>query len=141
MKISKDYKMKYKFKILLLCLCISLPIILQAQEAKPDINKVIEVTKEKDGTEVIKETKIMNKDGKENKEITITKTDKGVFALRVPATMDIKALEEWYRMNKAKNFTEFYKAVSITSLPMFNIMYADRYDTIFYISNGNCHWF
>ncbi|MFZ1857156.1 MAG: penicillin acylase family protein [Chitinophagaceae bacterium] len=64
------------------------------------------------------------------------KTDKGVFALRVPATMDIKALEEWYRMNKAKNFTEFYKAVSITSLPMFNIMYADRYDTIFYISNG-----
>ena len=74
MKISKDYKMKYKFKILLLCLCISLPIILQAQEAKPDINKVIEVTKEKDGTEVIKETKIMNKDGKENKEITITKT-------------------------------------------------------------------
>ncbi len=64
------------------------------------------------------------------------KTDKGVFALRVPATMDIKALEEWYRMNKAKNFTEFYKAVSMTSLPMFNIMYADRYDTIFYISNG-----
>ena len=64
------------------------------------------------------------------------KTDKGVFSLRVPATMDIKALEEWYRMNKAKNFTEFYKALSMTSLPMFNIMYADRYDTIFYISNG-----
>ncbi len=64
------------------------------------------------------------------------KTDKGVFSLRVPATMDIKALEEWYRMNKAKNFTEFYKAVSMTSLPMFNIMYADRFDTIFYISNG-----
>jgi acyl-homoserine-lactone acylase len=64
------------------------------------------------------------------------KTDKGVFSMRVPATMDIKALQEWYRMNKAKNFTEFYKAVSMTSLPMFNIMYADRYDTIFYISNG-----
>ncbi len=64
------------------------------------------------------------------------KTDKGIFSLRVPATMDIKALEEWYRMNKAKNFTEFYKALSMTSLPMFNIMYADRYDTIFYISNG-----
>ena len=64
------------------------------------------------------------------------KTDKGVFSLRVPATMDIKALEEWYRMNKAKNFTEFYKALSMISLPMFNIMYADRYDTIFYISNG-----
>jgi acyl-homoserine-lactone acylase len=50
--------------------------------------------------------------------------------------MDIKALEQWYRMNKAKNFTEFYKALSMTSLPMFNITYTDRYDTIFYISNG-----
>lgn len=64
------------------------------------------------------------------------KTGKGVFSLRVPATMDIKALEQWYRMNKAKNFTEFYQALSMTSLPMFNIMYADRYDTIFYVSNG-----
>lgn len=64
------------------------------------------------------------------------KTKKGVFAMRIPALMDIRALEEWYRMNKARNFTEFYKAVSMTSLPMFNIMYADRYDTIFYISNG-----
>ena len=45
--------------------------------------------------------------------------------------MDIRALEQWYRMNKARNFSEFYKAVSMTSLPMFNIMYADRYDTIF----------
>lgn len=64
------------------------------------------------------------------------KTDKGVFSIRVPALMDIKALEQWYRMNKARNFTEFYKALSMTSLPMFNITYADRYDTIFYISNG-----
>lgn len=64
------------------------------------------------------------------------KTKKGVFALRTPANMDCKALEEWYRMNKARNFTEFYRALSMTSLPMFNIMYADRYDTIFYISNG-----
>ncbi len=64
------------------------------------------------------------------------KTGKGVFAIRLPAAMDIKALEEWYRMSKAKNFTEFYRALSMTSLPMFNIMYADRFDTIFYISNG-----
>ncbi|CAN5823529.1 acylase [soil metagenome] len=64
------------------------------------------------------------------------KTKKGVFSMRLPANMDCKALEEWYRMNKAKNFTEFYSALKMTSLPMFNIMYADRYDTIFYISNA-----
>ncbi|MGZ8523082.1 MAG: penicillin acylase family protein [Chitinophagaceae bacterium] len=64
------------------------------------------------------------------------KTKKGVFSMRLPATMDIKAMEQWYRMNKAKNFSEFYRALSMTSLPMFNIIYADRYDTIFYISNA-----
>jgi acyl-homoserine-lactone acylase len=64
------------------------------------------------------------------------KTKQGVFSLRLAATMDIKALEQWYRMNKARNYTEFYQALSMTSLPMFNIIYADRYDTIFYISNG-----
>ncbi|MBC7509155.1 MAG: penicillin acylase family protein [Ferruginibacter sp.] len=64
------------------------------------------------------------------------KTKQGVFSMRLGANMDCKALEEWYRMNKARNFTEFYKALSMTSLPMFNITYADRYDTIFYISNG-----
>jgi acyl-homoserine-lactone acylase len=64
------------------------------------------------------------------------KTKNGVFSLRVPALMDIRAMEEWYRMNKAHNFSEFYQALSMTALPMFNITYADRYDTIFYISNG-----
>ncbi|MES2893602.1 MAG: penicillin acylase family protein [Bacteroidota bacterium] len=64
------------------------------------------------------------------------KTTKGVFSVRLPASMDIRALEQWYRMNKAKNFSEFYKALSMVSIPMFNIMYADRYDTIFYISNA-----
>jgi acyl-homoserine-lactone acylase len=64
------------------------------------------------------------------------KTKNGVFSMRLPANMDCKALEEWYRMNKARNYTEFYKAVSMTSLPMFNIVYADRHDTIFYISNA-----
>jgi acyl-homoserine-lactone acylase len=64
------------------------------------------------------------------------KTDRGVFSMRLSANMDCKGLEQWFRMNKSKNFSEFYKALSMTSLPMFNIMYADRYDTIFYISNG-----
>ncbi|MEO6730098.1 MAG: penicillin acylase family protein [Ferruginibacter sp.] len=64
------------------------------------------------------------------------KSKQGVFALRLPANMDCKAMEQWYRMNKAKNFTEFYNALAMTSLPMFNIVYADKYDTIFYISNA-----
>ncbi|HET6995895.1 MAG TPA: penicillin acylase family protein [Chitinophagaceae bacterium] len=64
------------------------------------------------------------------------KTARGVFSIRLPATLDIRVMEEWYRMNKARNFTEFYRALSMNALPMFNIMYADRNDTIFYISNA-----
>jgi acyl-homoserine-lactone acylase len=50
--------------------------------------------------------------------------------------MEIRALEQWYKMNKAKNFTQFYQAISLQGLSMFNIMYADRHDTIFYINNA-----
>lgn len=58
------------------------------------------------------------------------------FSLRLPALMDAAALQQWYAMNRARNFTEFYQALQQQHLAMFNIVYADRYDTIFYISNG-----
>lgn len=64
------------------------------------------------------------------------KNDQGVFSIRLGANMEIRALEQWYKMNKAKNYTDFYKAVSLQGLSMFNIMYADRNDTIFYINNA-----
>jgi acyl-homoserine-lactone acylase len=64
------------------------------------------------------------------------KTAKGVFAIRLAANQDIKALQQWYQMDKAKNFTEFKSALNMIGIPMFNIMYADKHDTIFYVSNG-----
>jgi acyl-homoserine-lactone acylase len=64
------------------------------------------------------------------------KNKQGFFSIRLGANMEIRALEQWYKMNKAKNFTEFYAALSTQGLSMFNIMYADRYDTIFYINNA-----
>ena len=64
------------------------------------------------------------------------KNDQGVFSIRLGANMEIRALEQWYKMNKAKNYTEFYKAISLQGLSMFNIMYADKNDTIFYINNA-----
>lgn len=60
----------------------------------------------------------------------------GTFSIRTPALFTINALEQWYRMNKARNFTEFYSALKMEAIPGYNIIYADRYDTIFYISNG-----
>jgi acyl-homoserine-lactone acylase len=64
-------------------------------------------------------------------------TPKGeYFSMRLPALMDAGALQQWYAMNKATNFNEFKAALEQNHLPMFNIMYADKADNIFYISNG-----
>lgn len=63
-------------------------------------------------------------------------TERGTFSIRMPAQMDIRGLEEWYWLNKAKNFTEFKKALNMMAIPGYNIVYADRYDTIYYLSNG-----
>lgn len=64
------------------------------------------------------------------------KNKQGFFSIRLGANMRIGALQQWYEMDKAKNFTEFYAALSKQELSMFNIMYADRYDTIFYLNNA-----
>ena len=65
------------------------------------------------------------------------KSPKGdYFSIRLPSLMDAGALQQWYAMNRSTNFTEFKAALNQNHLPMFNIMYADKEDNIFYISNG-----
>lgn len=64
------------------------------------------------------------------------KNKTGVYSVRTPSTTNINALEQWWHMNKATNFTEFYSALEMKALPGYNIGYADKNDTIFYISNG-----
>ncbi len=64
------------------------------------------------------------------------KNKTGFYSIRLGANMKIGALDQWYQMDKAKNYTEFYAALSKQELSMFNIMYADKHDTIFYINNA-----
>ena len=64
------------------------------------------------------------------------KNKTGVFSVRTPSTSNIDALEQWWMMNKATSFTEFYNTLKKNAIPGYNIGYADRNDTIFYISNG-----
>lgn len=58
------------------------------------------------------------------------------YSVRCAAFQDIRVSEQWYRMNKASNFTEFKEALQMQALARFNIVYADRNDTIYYIDNG-----
>ena len=64
------------------------------------------------------------------------KNKSGYYSIRTPSLFNIRALEQWWRMGKSKNFSEFYNILKMKELPGFNIGYADKYDTIFYMSNG-----
>lgn len=64
------------------------------------------------------------------------KNKNGFYSVRTPSLFKIRALEQWWKMNKSKTFEEFYKILEMNEIPGFNFGYADKYDNIFYISNG-----
>jgi acyl-homoserine-lactone acylase len=63
-------------------------------------------------------------------------TKRGMFAIRLGATTTVKTIEQYFRMNKARNYTEFRAALDIQGAAMMTTIYGDRFDTIFCISNG-----
>lgn len=67
---------------------------------------------------------------------TFKSPKKRYFALRSPSFWAVRAGEQFYRMNKATNFEEFKGALHINALPMFNIVYADKEDNLYYVCNG-----
>ena len=64
------------------------------------------------------------------------KNKNGFFSVRSGSLFNIRALEQWWKMNKAQNFNEFYEILEMNQIPGYNIGYADKDDNIFYISNG-----
>lgn len=64
------------------------------------------------------------------------KTENGVFAWRFMVGKTIKMAEQWYWMSKARNFHEFQKALSMRGLTSLNVVYADKEDNIYFLSNG-----
>ena len=58
------------------------------------------------------------------------------FSIRYAGYNDIRALEQWYRMNKAQDFDQWQDAMQMTSIPMFNTGYADKDGNIFYVYNA-----
>jgi len=64
------------------------------------------------------------------------KNKSGYYSIRTSSLNEIRALEQWWKMGKSKNFSEFYSTLKMKALPGYNIGYADKNDTIFYISNG-----
>jgi len=67
---------------------------------------------------------------------TTIKAKTGMYSVRFPSNMDIRSAEQWYRMNKASSFKEFTDALDMQALPGINVIYADREDNIYFLSNG-----
>jgi len=61
---------------------------------------------------------------------------KQFYAFRYPAFMDIKAPLQWYKMNKTQNLDEFKETLDMMGIGLFNIVYADKDDNLFYVSYG-----
>jgi acyl-homoserine-lactone acylase len=66
----------------------------------------------------------------------VIESEGNYYALRFPATMKINALEQWYEMSLATNFTEFKTALNYNSLSGMNVIYADKEDNIYFLSAG-----
>lgn len=66
----------------------------------------------------------------------VIKNKDGYYALRFSANMRVTAAEQWFRMNKARNFEEFKTALQMQGIPCQNVIYADKEDNIYFLSNG-----
>jgi acyl-homoserine-lactone acylase len=63
-------------------------------------------------------------------------TDHGLFAVRYAGMgRTVGAVEQWYRMNKARSLEEWLAAMRLQRIPMFNAGYADA-DDVFYVYNA-----
>src|SRR5262249_5888936 len=63
-------------------------------------------------------------------------TKQGFFAIRwARIRQPTNAAEQWFRMNKATSCEEWTQAMSMTAIPMFNTVFADRHH-IFYVYNA-----
>lgn len=64
------------------------------------------------------------------------RTPHGVYALSFAGLGGVGALEQWFRMNKARDLDEFRAAMALQGIPSFNTVYADRAGNIYYAYNG-----
>ena len=66
----------------------------------------------------------------------VYKSKYGTYAFRFAAYKDIRATEQWFKMNKAQNFGQFTEAMKMQAVPLFNTVYADESGNIMLHSGG-----
>jgi acyl-homoserine-lactone acylase len=66
----------------------------------------------------------------------VIRSVRGTYAVRYAGWGNIKQVEQWYRMGKARNIGEFEQAMRVQGISSFNVGYADREGNIWYIYNA-----
>lgn len=61
---------------------------------------------------------------------------KASYAFRISGHGDLRAVEQWWRMNRARNRDEWLDAMRMLAIPMFNTVYADDAGHISYVYNA-----
>lgn len=62
-------------------------------------------------------------------------TKSGVYAVSYAGAGEVRGVEQWYRMNRARSFEEWRKAMSMQAITSFNAVYADGAGHIAYFHN------
>jgi acyl-homoserine-lactone acylase len=58
------------------------------------------------------------------------------YAIRCGTLEDLRFMEQWWRMNKATNYDEFWAALKMEAMSRQNVFYADRDHNILLLSNA-----
>jgi acyl-homoserine-lactone acylase len=62
--------------------------------------------------------------------------ERGAFAIRYAGADQLKMIEQYYRLNKARTFAEWQQAMAIQGVPATNFLYADAAGNIAFFYNG-----
>lgn len=66
----------------------------------------------------------------------VFRTDHGVFALRYAGMGEVRQPEQYYRLDKAQDWSQWRSAMALQALPSINYIYADQTGRIGYVYNG-----
>ncbi len=66
----------------------------------------------------------------------VFRTEQGARAIRFAGYGEVRHLDQWYRMNKARDVDEFLAAMKMHALSSLNTLYADKDGNLYYAYNA-----
>ncbi len=66
----------------------------------------------------------------------VIESDGKTYALRYAGMGEVRQLEQYYRLNRSENMTQFMDAMAMNALPSINYVFADKTGNVAFIHNG-----